>query len=507
MAYQWRFGTSGIRALMGAGEDRLNTESIARIARATAAALRQEHPEGGAVVVCHDSRANSAAFARTATQALKAGGFTVYHGREPAPTPFLSFAVRRLGAIAGINLTASHNPPQYNGFKLYGADGAASGDSLNRRVERLLGETKAPQPVSPAAVERDIPAAVETDYLRLLMGYTGIADADFTGLQAVYTPLGGTGGRLMRRLTQLARLPLCFVAEEMGPDGALAGIAHPAPDTPAAFRRAVELGGTCGAQLLLATDPDADRFGLMLREKDGYRLLSGNQIGLVLLQYLIERGQARGEALNGMWVAKSLVTTPLAERICLAHGLELHHTAVGFRHIGRLIGEHAAGFLFGFEESGGYLATTQVRDKDGLAAACLLLSAAAFYQRRGLSLGQALAGIYRQYGACAELSHSVDCPHGQAALIMDALRRRPPARLGGIGIVSIRDYLRADNALDADILRFDLAGGRVLYLRPSGTEHKLKAYIFAGGPAGCAQAWQAAARELQARGFKPGAGS
>lgn len=501
MAHSWRFGSSGIRALMGGAEHELNAASIALIARATAAVLREDNPGGGDIAVCYDSRENSALFARTAAAAFTAAGFCVY--LSPAPTPFLAFAVRRLRAKAGVSITASHNPRQYNGYKLYGPDGAQAGADLCRRVEeriRILSAAGAANSAGGhtafAAAHKPIPPAVEEDYLRLVIAHTGAAGIRPEAVSAAYTPLGGAAGRLMRRLADSLSLPLAFVTAEMEPDSGFCGIARPAPDQAAAFARAIAAGRAAGAELLLANDPDGDRFGLMARQGGEYRLLTGNETGLLLLQYLILSARAAGRDIAGKFVITSLVSSPLAETVCARHGIALHYTPIGFRHMARLIAGDAAGFLFAFEESGGYLATAQLRDKDGLSAALLMLSAAGFYREQGLSLAQALDALYRQYGRCYDLSAALPCPAQRAAELLAAWRSRPPERLGGIAVRQFTDYLQQPQEPRADILRLDLAGERRLYIRQSGTEDRLKLYMFGPDIAACERLRQAAGQTL-----------
>ncbi len=489
----WRFGTSGIRARMGAGQDQLNPASIRRISLGVKAALCQTYPQGGRVVVCYDNRAQSADFARIASQTLSGQGFSVYLAPEPAPTPFLSFAVRRLQAVAGLIITASHNPPADNGYKLYGAEGAQSRDDFNRLVEAAIPLAAAPWPEpGEAPAYESIPKEVTHAYLALLRDLAGFDPASGRLPRAVFTPLAGAAGPLMRRLADLAQLPLAFVAEEMAPQADFAGIPQPAPDQPGVFRRALALGREIRAELLLATDGDGDRCGAMVRQDGGYTLLSGDETGLLLLNYLIAKALAGPGLPQGGQVYQSLISTPLAEALAAAHGLETVQLPVGFRHIAQSLEENPDRFFFGFEESGGYLATAALRDKDGLAAACLLLAAAAFYRSRGQSLPQVLAQIQARYGPCQGLTKTLFAGPAAVSQAMARLRAQPPPALAGLPIISRIDHGQLRGRACCDLLRYDFPQGRRLYIRPSGTESGLKAYIFAEDKAACSRLWQGA---------------
>ncbi len=479
------FGTAGVRALLGEGEGELNVRSVAALTRALVRLLQEKRQPGAAVLLFRDSRRDGVRFVRVAAAVLRQAGYCVYAPPEPAPTPFLSFCIRRMGAAAGINFTASHNPPEYSGFKAYGADGAQLDETDSRRVSAFFHQEQISRPV-PQTEAAPLPKRLYADYLRFAA--QGISAA---GVKVVYTPLAGVGGPYARALFSALDADVVFVEAEMQPDENFSGISRPSPDEPAAFSRALALAANVNAELILANDPDADRLGVMARDGDRFRLLSGGQIGLLLLDFLLER-----ENCAGRLVLKSVVTEPLTAKICAEKGILLQETPVGFRHIAREMGKSPERFLFAFEESGGFLASAALRDKDGISAAALFLAAYGQWKRQGMDAWAALRSLYRRYGEIWMRTETLPMPQTEQRALMQRLRETPPEEIGGRSVTAFHDYSRAGEALRCDLLRFDLTDGAAFFLRPSGTEAKLKLYCNAESEVACAILGQAVRQEL-----------
>ena len=461
------------------------------------------------VVIAYDSRRMSPQFARAAALVLCHEGIHVYLFDELRPVPILSYAVRHLHAVAGIVITASHNPPQYNGYKVYWEDGAQMppeyADQVLARIRactyqdaREMDEAEARAAgllsiIGNREVDDDYIAQVKT--LSVQPELMKRAGGD---LKIVYTPLHGSGNKPVRRILQEIGIRNVLVVKEQElPDPNFSTIKVPNPEDPAAFKLAMELADREGADCIFGTDPDCDRVGIAVKDGQGrYYLMTGNQIGCVLLYYILKSRKELGTLPANGAVVKSVVSTELARRIADSYGLTTFDTLTGFKFIAEKIqqfedtGAHT--FVFGFEESYGFLSSTFVRDKDGVNASLLIAEAAVWAKTQGKTLYDILMEIYRTYGAYVEKVVSVTLP-GKDGLqrmqqIMASLRAQPPMELASLRVLAVRDYLTRERtdaqggrtALDlprSDVLYFELEGGAWVCIRPSGTEPKIKLYV------------------------------
>lgn len=472
------FGTAGIRGIMGDGPGEINKETVAVISHGLAQVWRKKY-DGGTVVFCYDSRHNGKVFAECAAGVLSDYGFSCYVSEEPAPTPFLSYAVKTMKAVGGVNITASHNPKEYTGYKVYGADGIQIDVAAAEEVQDSIWSlTEAP--LSEKLSFSPIPSDVYDSYIDTIIANNNLDDFDFYGFRASFTPLCGSSGSLMRQLAAKASLPLDFVETEMKPNGDFPDLPTPNPDDAGVFAKSLSGGGQT---LLLANDPDGDRLGAMIRTATGCRLLSGNEIGILLLWYLLENS----DNLQSKYIVKSIVSTEFVERLAAAYGVSVKNVLVGFRYIAQKAKADPDSFLFGFEESGGYLAHSHAGDKDGIEAACLLLKAAAQCYRRGLTLEDVLNELYSEYGKIDNHTLTIDIPLSDSKKIMVALRDKRPGKLGGRKIIDFQDYAVRDDELKGELISMSTESYKVI-LRPSGTEPKMKVYITAYTDSCCAEA-------------------
>ena len=503
------FGTAGMRGVLGAGTNRMNRYNVRRATKGLAAYL---HTQPGAaergVVIAYDSRRCSDLFARETAQVLCQEGVKAYLFDALRPVPILSYAVRHLGAAAGVVITASHNPPQYNGYKVYGEDGAQLGPEAAAGVTSFIRAT----PYT-ACVLMDMEEAkakgllriignkeVDDDYIaqvKTLCVNPEMLAREGGSLSIVYTPLHGSGNVPVRRiLKEVGITHVSVVKEQELPDPNFSTLKVPNPEDPAAFTLAMKLADEVGADVIFGTDPDCDRLGVAVRDKTGkFQLLTGNQIGCVLLHYILSSRKAQGTLPANGAAVKSIVSTSLANRICEDYGVEMFETLTGFKFIGEKIqqfqdtGSHT--FLFGFEESYGFLSSTFVRDKDGVNASLLIAELAASCKAQGITLYDRLQEIFARYGTFVEKVVSTTLPgkDGVARMqqIMKDLRAEAPKEIGGLKVTAVRDYLRGvrvENGVEtptglptSDVLYFELEGGNWVCVRPSGTEPKIKLYV------------------------------
>ncbi len=504
------FGTAGMRGVLGAGLNRMNVYNVRRATRGLARYLLKDPPNAArGVAVAYDSRRMSPEFAKETALVLCKSGVPAYLFDALRPVPILSFAVRHLSCIAGVAITASHNPPQYNGYKVYGEDGAQLGPEAAQGVTDCIRETSyadaAPMDESEALAKGLLHiignAQVDDEYIqrvRTLCVQPDLMAREGGKLSIVYTPLHGSGNVPVRRiLKEVGITNVAVVKEQEQPDPNFSTISVPNPEDPAAFKLAMELADQVGADVIFGTDPDCDRLGVAVRDKAGqFQLLTGNQIGCVLLHYILSTRKKLGTLPRNGAALKSIVTTELARAISLDYGVEMFDTLTGFKFIGELIqqfedtGSHT--FLFGFEESYGYLSSTFVRDKDGVNASLLLAEAAAACKAEGITLYDRVQDIFRRYGYYVEkvVSKTLPGKDGLAKMqeIMASLRKNPPGELAGIPILAQRDYLtgiKTDAAgnksqmglPESDVLYYELSGGHWVCVRPSGTEPKIKLYV------------------------------
>lgn len=494
------FGTAGMRGIMGAGTNRMNVVTVAEVTQALANVIAQS-PNGKekGVVIAYDTRDKSDQFAWVAAEVLAANNITTYVFDGPRPTPELSFAVRFLNAQAGIMITASHNPPEYNGYKVYWADGGQVLPNLANQVTQeaakldgldVLGNLpKSPNKGLISVIGHEIDRSY-LEAVKQCMLMPDLASDKGHILGVVYTPLHGTGANLLLRvLTEVGFSNVEPVLEQMQPDPDFNTVRVPNPEEAEAFKLGLRLAQDEQADLVLATDPDADRVGVMVRARHGqYIKLSGNQIGALLLNYILAVRIEQGALPSNAVVLKSIVSTELARAIARHYDVETMDTLTGFKYIGEKITQFEESgekkFLFGFEESYGYLVGTHARDKDAIVASLLICEMVLYYKLQGMTLCDVLEQIYRQFGFYQEevisLKFDTDDSHAMKHL-MNAIREQLPQSLGYLKVSQVRDYLHkvnTDPSLPiADMLCFVLEDDSRIFFRPSGTEPKVKVYI------------------------------
>ena len=502
------FGTAGLRGILRAGTNGMNVFTVAQATQGLAALVKKHHGEERGVVIACDTRHKSDEFSRVCARVLAANGVKAYLFDGPRPTPELSFALRHLRAISGINITASHNPKEYNGYKAYWEDGA----QISPEQAAVVSDAIASVDIFTGVKSCDFDEAVrggkiviigkdvDEAYLTVVLAERIHKDAipAAKDLKVVYTPFHGTGYRLVPEALLRAGLKkenFFPVPEQMIPDGDFPTVKSPNPEDKAGFALAVEIAKREGANLLIGTDPDADRTGVIVRtHEDEFLPLSGNQIGAMMLAYIIDARQAEGRLPAGAAAVRSIVSTPLADRICEANGVTLVEVLTGFKFIGEKIKEwestHEHTFIFGFEESYGYLSGTYARDKDAVCASLLITEMAAYYAAKGLTLYDVLCGLFEKYGRFKESVESLAFPglDGAARMktLMNGLRNDAPKVLAGETVAVFADYLRGVKVCGgkeeptglplSDVLFFGLANGDRVYIRPSGTEPKVKVY-------------------------------
>ncbi len=492
-----KFGTAGLRGVLGAGSNRMN---IYVVRQATQGLANWVKTQGGnqLVAISYDSRINSDVFAKTAACVLAANGIKVRIYDALMPVPALSFATRYYKANAGIMVTASHNPAKYNGYKAYGPDGCQMTDEAADIVYAEIQNTDILTGAKIMSFEEGLAQGliqyVENDCKEAL--YDAIKARSIrpglcktAGLKLVYSPLNGSGlVPVMRVLNDIGIDDITIVPEQKDPDGNFPTCPYPNPEIFEALRLGLELAKETGADLMLATDPDADRVGIAMKCPDGsYELVSGNEVGVLLLDYICEGRIETGTMPKNPVAVKSLVSTPLADAVAANYGVEMRNVLTGFKWIGdQIAGLEAAGevdrFILGFEESYGYLAGPYVRDKDAIIGSMLICEMAAYYRSIGSSLKERMEAIYAKYGRYLNKIDSFEFPGltgmDKMAGIMSGLRENPPAEIGGYKVVKITDYKKTkETGLPAaNVLVYGLEGGATVIVRPSGTEPKVKAY-------------------------------
>ena len=500
------FGTAGLRAKMGAGCAFMNEYTVAHATEGLARLILAENAADRGVAIAYDSRINSDAFARRSAEVLSASGIKVYLFPSLRPTPVLSYAVLKLGCIAGINITASHNPSAYNGYKAYWEDGAQLPPDHAKRVSDAMDsidifkDVPAPEKADKSKIIT-VSDLIDEPYMECVLEQRVNPDAIKAvadDLRIVYTPLHGAGAVMVPEVLRRAGVKnLYTVDEQMAPDGSFPTVYYPNPEFPEAFKLGIELAEKVSSELVVATDPDCDRVGVMAKGKDGeFHTVTGNQMGALLLDYIITAYEKEGKLPSDAYAVKSVVSANLAEKIADAHGVKFYNVLTGFKFIGEVIKEHlAAGhgtFLLGFEESYGYLKGTYARDKDAVVASMLICEMAAFYKAKNMTLIDALDELFERYGYFGERVKNIQITGldaaGQMAKIMKGLRENSPASLGGVKVAETRDYLdstvrRSDGSVGetglpkTNMLYYVLENGDVYIVRPSGTETKIKVYI------------------------------
>ncbi len=507
-AFPLAFGTGGLRGIIRAGTNGMNIYTVAQATQGLAELVKKDGGAEMGVVIASDTRIKSDVFSEISARVLAANGIRAYLFDAPRPTPELSFALRHLHAKAGINVTASHNPSIYNGYKAYWEDGAQispeQADVVSAAIEKVDIFTGVKlvsfEEGKKAGLIQIIGQEVDEAYMKVVLAerirpnaIPDVAD-DF---KVVYTPFHGTGRILVPEVLKRAGLKhLYCVPEQMVPDGRFPTVKSPNPEDKAGFALAMKIAEENGCDLLIGTDPDADRAGVIVRASNGeFVPLTGNQIGVMLLSYIIEARKLENKLPANAAAVKSIVSTKLADKICEANGVTMINVLTGFKFIGEKIkefeetGSHT--YIFGFEESYGYLSGTYARDKDAVCAAMLITEMAAFYRARGKSLYEVLCGIFEKYGYYSEGIGTIVLPglDGLAKMssLMDGLRQNPPKEIAGVKVASVADY-KTGLITDADgktaptglpksnVLFYTLENGDSTVIRPSGTEPKIKLY-------------------------------
>ncbi len=511
---QLEFGTAGLRGTMGVGLYRMNIHVIRHATQAFAKVILGEGPEAvkKGVAICFDCRNNSDVFAREAACIMAAAGIPVRLFESLRPTPELSFAIREYGCIAGINITASHNPKEYNGYKVYWSDGAQLPPNHADEVAKIMRESDVFD-VTVADYDKAVADGLitimgeETDekFLKNVMEQVNdqaAVDAVADTFKMVYTPFHGTGHKLIpEALKRLGMKHVICVPEQMVIDGNFPTVVSPNPENPEGFALAVELANKEGADFILGSDPDADRVGLMVRAGDGFKVLTGNQTGVLLLDYLIGAKQRTGKMPANPTALKTIVTTEMARKVAEVNGLACFDTFTGFKFLAQkkdqLESYGEGNVIMSYEESYGYMLGSYVRDKDAVTAAVAMTEMAAYYAGKGMTLYDALMALYEKYGSYGERTMNLVMPGldglKKMADLMANLRKDPPKEIGGETVKTWKDY-KDGSVVDAatgektvmelsgsNVLRYELADGTSVIVRPSGTEPKVKVYILAQG--------------------------
>ena len=494
------FGTAGLRGVLGAGTNRMNIHTVGQATQGVADYINSQKGEGepGTVAICYDSRINSELFAHTAASVLAGNGIKSYVYPRLQPTPALSFATRFLGCAIGINVTASHNPAKYNGYKVYGPDGcqiaSSIADAITEAISRVdMFDDVKTMPFAQAE-EAGLANFIGEDVLDAFLDavYEQHVEQEESDLRVVYTPLNGTGLECVTRiLKRIGVTDVHVVPEQEKPDGNFPTCPYPNPEIREALECGIALCEQVHPDLLLATDPDCDRVGTAVKDGDDYQLLSGNEVGVLLLDFICRMRKANGTLPEAPVAVTTIVSTSLADAVAAKYGVEMRRVLTGFKYIGGVIAElEQAGaperFVFGFEESYGYLAGTHARDKDAVVASMLICQMARYYRTQGKNLYQAMQDIYREFGFHHNrtLSYAFEGAAGAQAMasIMAGFRESQPAEIAGLKVLGFLDYQQGVGGLpSANVLQFDLEKGNKVIVRPSGTEPKVKVYLFTVG--------------------------
>ena len=495
------FGTAGLRGTLGAGTNRMNIYTVGRATQGFADYLNANF-ENPSVAIARDSRNKGELFVKVTASILAANGIVAHVYPKISPVPTLSFAVRDLGCSGGICMTASHNPAAYNGYKAYGPDGCQITSEAAKAISASIANTDAfsgvktmgfDEAVASGMVKWIDDAVLERYYDAVLSKSVSSLSAEQVAeapLKLVYTPLNGTG--LIPVTTVLERAgitDITVVPEQREPNGDFPTCPYPNPEIREAMQKGIDLCEEVHPDLLLATDPDADRVGVACKDGDDYTLLTGNEMGVLLLDYIARMRSERGEDLSDKVAVTTIVSSAMVDALAAEYGFELRRCLTGFKYIGDIITELSdAGqvdrFIFGFEESYGYLSGDHVRDKDAVNASLLICQMAQDYKLRGMNLAQAMRALYEKHGWWLNRTASVSFPGAAGAetmrSIMAKLREQAPSELAGRAVEAVVDYEGGVNGLpSANVVEFDVEGGNKVIVRPSGTEPKIKLYVFA----------------------------
>lgn len=505
------FGTAGLRGIIGAGTNRMNIYTVRRTTQGLADYLNENYKEAS-VAIAYDSRNKSDLFAKESACVLAANGIKAYITKELQPTPVLSFAVRNLGCKSGIMITASHNPAKYNGYKCYGDDGCQMTEHAANNVYSKIQKVDIFSGVKTLTFEEGIKIGkivyIEDDlynrYLENVMAQSINKDVcKESELKVVYTPLNGAGNKLVRKvLSNIGVKNVQVVKEQEYPDGNFPTCTYPNPEFKEALSLALDLAKNVDADLVLATDPDSDRVGIAVKESNSYRLLSGNEVGIILLNYILSNRKSLGTLPNNPVAVKTIVSSKMIDVIAKAYKCELRDVLTGFKYIGEQIlnlekdGEENR-FIFGFEESYGYLVGTYVRDKDAVVASMLICEMAEYYRKQGKTLSDVINELYNEYGFYQNttLSYNFEGSAGMEKMqkIMDSLRNEHLTNIASMKVEKINDY-KESTSIDkrtgnidkidlpkSNVISYELEGGSGAIVRPSGTEPKIKIYVTSVG--------------------------
>ena len=509
------FGTAGLRGTMKLGLHHMNIHVIRHVTQSFANVINNEGVETAlkGIVICYDCRQNSQEFAREAACVMAANGIKVRLFPSLHPTPELSFAIRYYGAAAGINVTASHNPKEYNGYKVYWSDGAQLPPQKAEQIAEQMEEIDLFNDFSTCdydeAVEKGqiLLLDEETDeaFLKRVLGQAidrEAVEAVADRFKVVYTPFHGCGYKLIpEALRRLGIRNLYPVAEQMVIDGTFPTVESPNPENPEGFALAVELARKVGSDLIIGSDPDADRVGVLVRKGEDYIPITGNQMGVLLLDYIIKARYRTETMPDHPGAVKSIVTTEMAKEVCRRNNVHMEDTFTGFKFMAERIAqweqEGSYQYIFAYEESYGYMMGDYVRDKDAVTASVLIAEMAAYYFGRGMTLADAIQEKYEEYGYFEEKTLNLVMPGldglERMAKLMDDLRREPFSEIAGTGVEQLRDYLDGSVSVahlgkvgttsirGSNVLYYDLADNTSFIVRPSGTEPKIKIYILADG--------------------------
>lgn len=497
-----KFGTAGLRGKLGAGTNRMNVYNVAQATQGFADTIAEAGDEAKkkGVAIAYDVRHKSEEFAKVTAEVFAANGIKVYIHKEIQPTPVCSYTIRKLGNVAGVMVTASHNPREYNGYKAYNHEGS---QILDETADKILGHIaehpdffEIPRMDFDKALEEGIVEYVDDqlieDYIKEVKACTINDEAIDKNINVVYTPLNGCGNKLVRRiLDERGFKNVHIVKEQENPDPDFTTVGYPNPEDPKAFKYSETLGKEVGADLLLATDPDSDRCAVEIRDKDGeYKFLTGNLIGSLLANYILEALAAKGQLPENGAVVKSLVSTDLVKPIANKYGVRVYDVLTGFKNIYAVaneLDENKSGkFIFGFEESIGYNYKDFVRDKDAVNSAMMITEMAAYYKERNKSLLDVIEDLFKEFGYYSNdvISIVLEGLDGQERIsrIMSKVRNNPIKELCGLKVKTIIDYQKDETGLPkSNVLKYYLEDNSWFALRPSGTEPKIKLYINAIG--------------------------
>lgn len=508
------FGTAGLRGVIGAGTNRMNIYTVGKATQGLAAYVNSVS-DAGKVAIAYDSRIKSDVFAKHTASILAANGVKVYIYKELAPVPMLSFAVRYLKCDAGVVITASHNPAEYNGYKAYGPDGSQLSPEASDYVLSIMDKVDIFEGVKTvdfnSALANGMIEYIGDDvieaYLKEVEKCRINPDLDLSNLNVIYSPLHGSGNKPVREILKRIGLKnVTVVKEQELPDGNFPTAPYPNPEIKEAFACALKLAQTVKPDLLFATDPDCDRVGIAVPNGDDYRLFTGNEVGVMLLEYILKCKKQNGTLPQKPVAVKTIVTTEICKKIAADYGCEMRDVLTGFKFIGEQIAllekdNEADRYILGFEESYGYLSRGYVRDKDGVNASMLICEMTAYYKSKGKDLITVLDDIYKKYGYCLCVQKSFAC-EGQSGMtkisaIMNELRKNTPKEICGMKICVFKDYNNSVgvdfetgeksviNLPKANVLSFELQDGSTIIVRPSGTEPKIKIYVNAVGATEC----------------------